>query len=112
MPIPYGKQCISVEDIEAVIVSLTGDYLTQGPTIYEFEKAFAEYVGSSYAIALANGTAALHLSAMARSLDAVNFRTPKSHRKGAKAQRRKGNAKKTRVGLSLRAVLCVLAPLW
>ena len=64
-PIPYGKQCLTDEDIQAVVDTLRSDYLTQGPKIAEFEKAFAAYVGSKYAIALANGTAALHLCAMA-----------------------------------------------
>lgn len=64
-PIPYGKQYISQEDIDAVITTLQSDYLTQGPKIKEFEDAFAQYVGAKYAVALANGTAALHLCAMA-----------------------------------------------
>jgi UDP-4-amino-4,6-dideoxy-N-acetyl-beta-L-altrosamine transaminase len=63
--IPYGKQYISEEDINAVVESLKSDFLTQGPKITEFEKAFAEYVGSKYAIAVSNGTAALHLCALA-----------------------------------------------
>ena len=64
-PIPYGRQFISDEDIQAVIETLQSDFLTQGPKIAEFENAFAKYVGSQYAVALANGTAALHLCAMA-----------------------------------------------
>jgi UDP-4-amino-4,6-dideoxy-N-acetyl-beta-L-altrosamine transaminase len=64
-PIPYGKQQITTEDIEAVIQALQSDYLTQGPKIYEFEVAFAKYVGAKYAVALSNGTAALHLCALA-----------------------------------------------
>lgn len=63
--IPYGKQYISAEDIEVVIEALKSDYLTQGPKIKEFEDNFAQYVGAKYAVALANGTAALHLCAMA-----------------------------------------------
>jgi UDP-4-amino-4,6-dideoxy-N-acetyl-beta-L-altrosamine transaminase len=63
-PIPYGKQNITEEDILAVIESLKSDYLTQGPKIKEFEDAFASYVGSKFAVAVANGTAALHLNAM------------------------------------------------
>lgn len=63
--IPYGKQNITEADIQAVAKALTGDFLTQGPTILEFEKAFASYIGCQYAVAIANGTAALHLSAMA-----------------------------------------------
>lgn len=63
--IPYGRQHITEEDIKVVIEALQSDYLTQGPKIVEFEKKFAEYIGCKYAIALANGTAALHLCAMA-----------------------------------------------
>jgi UDP-4-amino-4,6-dideoxy-N-acetyl-beta-L-altrosamine transaminase len=64
-PIPYGKQTITKDDINAVIDTLQSDFLTQGPKIAEFEKAFAEYIGCKYALAVANGTAALHLSALA-----------------------------------------------
>lgn len=63
--IPYGKQNITEEDIQAVAKALKGDFLTQGPTILEFEKAFANYIGCNYAVAVSNGTAALHLSALA-----------------------------------------------
>ena len=64
-PIPYGRQNITQEDINAVVDTLHSDYLTQGPKIIEFEKAFSKYVGSEYAVAVANGTAALHLCAIA-----------------------------------------------
>jgi UDP-4-amino-4,6-dideoxy-N-acetyl-beta-L-altrosamine transaminase len=63
--IPYGKQDITNEDIQAVLEALKSDYLTQGPIIAEFESKFADYIGSSYAIAVSNGTAALHLCALA-----------------------------------------------
>ncbi|CAM4086210.1 UDP-4-amino-4, 6-dideoxy-N-acetyl-beta-L-altrosamine transaminase [Flavobacterium sinopsychrotolerans] len=63
--IPYGRQNITQEDINVVVEALQSDYLTQGPKILEFEKAFAEYVGSTYAVAVSNGTAALHLCALA-----------------------------------------------
>lgn len=63
--IPYGKQNITNEDIEAVVEALKSDYLTQGPKVKEFEVAFAKYVGSKYAVAVSNGTAALHLCALA-----------------------------------------------
>lgn len=63
-PIPYGKQYLSQGDIDAVISVLKSDYWTQGPMVAEFETAFAKYVGSKYAIAVANGTAALHLCAL------------------------------------------------
>ncbi len=64
-PIPYGKQQITAEDIEAVVDALKSDFLTQGPKIAEFETAFANYIGAKYAVALSNGTAALHLCALA-----------------------------------------------
>lgn len=63
--IPYGRQDIQQSDIEAVIEALKADYLTQGPRIKQFEDEFAQYVGAKYAIAVANGTAALHLNALA-----------------------------------------------
>jgi len=64
-PIPYGRQNITQEDIDEVINTLKSDYLTQGPKIAEFEEVFADYVGSRYAVAVANGTAALHLCTLA-----------------------------------------------
>jgi UDP-4-amino-4,6-dideoxy-N-acetyl-beta-L-altrosamine transaminase len=63
--IPYGRQDIHEDDIAAVISVLKSDYLTQGPAIKAFEDAFAAYVGAKYAVAVANGTAALHLCTMA-----------------------------------------------
>ncbi len=65
MNIPYGKQHISQADIDAVVSTLQSDYLTQGPRVQEFEEKFAQYIGSKYAVAVANGTAALHLCALA-----------------------------------------------
>lgn len=62
--IPYGRQRILEEDIDAVVNTLKSDYLTQGPKVKEFEENFASYIGSKYAIAVANGTAALHLSVL------------------------------------------------
>lgn len=63
--IPYGKQHITQEDIDAVVQVLKADFLTTGPKVKEFEERFAEYIGSKYAVAVANGTAALHLCAIA-----------------------------------------------
>jgi len=63
--IPYGKQNITQEDIDAVVATLKSDYLTQGPKVKEFEDSFANYIGSKFAVAVANGTAALHLCALA-----------------------------------------------
>lgn len=64
-PIPYGKQHITEEDTRAVVETLHGDFLTQGPKIPEFEQKFAQYIGAEQVIAVSNGTAALHLAAMA-----------------------------------------------
>ena len=63
--IPYGKQEITEEDIMAVVATLKSDFITQGPKVKEFEEKFASYIGSKFAIAVSNGTAALHLSALA-----------------------------------------------
>ena len=67
--IPYGKQHISKEDIDAVIQTLTSDFLTQGPKVKEFEDNFAKYVEAKYVVAVSNGTAALHLCALALGVD-------------------------------------------
>ncbi|MBN8825814.1 MULTISPECIES: UDP-4-amino-4,6-dideoxy-N-acetyl-beta-L-altrosamine transaminase [unclassified Spirosoma] len=64
-PIPYGRQHITDDDINAVANVLRGPFLTQGPHITAFESAFAAYIGCQYAVAVANGTAALHLACMA-----------------------------------------------
>jgi UDP-4-amino-4,6-dideoxy-N-acetyl-beta-L-altrosamine transaminase len=66
--IPYGKQFISEEDTKAVVETLHSDFLTQGPKIAEFEKNFANYIGCKYAVAVSNGTAALHLPLLAIGL--------------------------------------------
>ncbi len=63
--IPYGRQNITQDDINAVVEVLQSDWLTQGPKIVEFEQAFADYIGSKYAVAVSNGTAALHLCTLA-----------------------------------------------
>lgn len=63
--IPYGRQCIEEDDIEAVVRVLRSDYLTTGPEVQKFEEEFAEYVGAKYAVAVSSGTAALHLSMIA-----------------------------------------------
>lgn len=66
--IPYGRQHIDQTDIDAVINTLTGDFLTQGPKVREFEEKFAEYVGAKYAVAVNNATAGLHLAVLALGL--------------------------------------------
>jgi len=63
--LPYGRQTIEDDDIAAVAEALRGDFLTTGPTVEAFERAFCEAVGARHAVACANGTAALHLSMLA-----------------------------------------------
>ena len=66
--IPYGRQNIDQNDIDAVVSTLQSDYLTQGPKVREFEFKFAEYVGANYAVAVNNATSGLHLSVLALNL--------------------------------------------
>ena len=63
-PISYGKQFIDEDDIQAVVEALKSDYLTGGPQIEELEKRLCEITGAKYAVAVSNGTAALHLAAL------------------------------------------------
>ncbi len=65
LPISYGRQFISDEDVQAVVEALKSDYLTCGPKIAEFENAFCEYVNAKHAVAVCNATGALHIAAMA-----------------------------------------------
>lgn len=66
--IPYGRQKISEEDIQAVIEVLRSDYLTQGPAVPKFEQAVIEYVDVNYAVAVNSGTSALHVACLALGL--------------------------------------------
>lgn len=66
--IPYGRQSIDDKDIEAVVQVLKSDYVTTGPKVAEFEKKVADYCGAKYAVAIANGTAALHAACMAAGI--------------------------------------------
>ena len=63
--LPYGRQTIEEDDIAAVAEALRGDFLTTGPTVEAFERAFAAKVGAAHAATCANGTAALHLAMLA-----------------------------------------------
>jgi UDP-4-amino-4,6-dideoxy-N-acetyl-beta-L-altrosamine transaminase len=63
--LPYGRQSIDDDDIAAVAEALRADYLTTGPRVEAFEEAFAAKVGAAHAVACANGTAALHMAAIA-----------------------------------------------
>lgn len=65
----YGRHSISRRDRRAVNRVLKSDFLTQGPLVFEFEKKFAKYVGAKYAVAVNNGTSALHLSALAMNVN-------------------------------------------
>ncbi|MGJ9459585.1 UDP-4-amino-4,6-dideoxy-N-acetyl-beta-L-altrosamine transaminase [Oceanobacillus sp. CF4.6] len=66
--IPYGRQSIDDEDIQAVVDVLKSDYLTTGPAVDNFEKKVANYVGVKYAVAFSNGTAALHSACFAADI--------------------------------------------
>ena len=66
--IPYGRQNIDQEDIDAIVNTLTSDFLTQGPKVKEFEEKFAEYVEADYALAVSNATSGLHLAVLALDL--------------------------------------------
>lgn len=66
--IPYGRQTISEDDINAVIAVLRSQYLTQGPTVPAFEEAVAKKVGAKYGIAVNSATSALHIACLALGL--------------------------------------------
>ena len=66
--LPYGRQKIEADDIASVTSVLTSDFLTTGPTVDDFEVAFAEKIGAKHAVACSSGTAGLHIAAMALEL--------------------------------------------
>jgi UDP-4-amino-4,6-dideoxy-N-acetyl-beta-L-altrosamine transaminase len=66
--LPYGRQTIDDADVAAVTAALRDPFLTQGPRVDSFERAFAEYVNARHAVAFANGTGALHAAAAAAGL--------------------------------------------
>lgn len=66
--LPYGRHQIDEDDVDAVVAVLRGQPLTCGPAVTAFENAFARQVGAKYAVACANGTAGLHLAALAIGL--------------------------------------------
>jgi dTDP-4-amino-4,6-dideoxygalactose transaminase len=66
--LPYARQTIDAADIAAVGEALTGDWITQGPNVARFEEALAAHAGVAYAVAFANGTAALHAACWAAGL--------------------------------------------
>jgi perosamine synthetase len=66
--LPYGRQSVEEDDIQAVVDVLRSDWLTTGPKVGEFEEAFSGYVGSKHAVSFSSGTAALHAAAFAAGL--------------------------------------------
>ena len=66
--LPYGRQSIGEDDIQAVVDVLRSDWLTTGPKVAEFEEAFAAWVGARHAVSFSSGTAALHAAAFAAGL--------------------------------------------
>lgn len=64
----YGRQIIDDDDIKLVVNVLKGNYLTTGPNVKQFEEMVADYVGCKYAVAVSNGTAALHAACFAAGI--------------------------------------------
>lgn len=67
--IPYGKQWIDKKDVKEAVKVLKSDWITQGPTIKRFEESLCEYTSAKYAVAVANGTAALHIACLAAEIE-------------------------------------------
>lgn len=66
--LPYGRQTVDSDDAAAVSEALRSDFLTTGPTVERFERALADYCGARHAVAVANGTAALHVAMLAAGI--------------------------------------------
>lgn len=66
--IPYGRQDIQQDDIDAVVSVLRSDFLTQGPAVARFESVLAEYCGARRAVAVNSATSALHIACLALGL--------------------------------------------
>lgn len=67
--LPYGRHCVDADDIESVIQCLKSDWLTTGPIVEEYERAFAQRVGARYAVSCSSGTAALHLAMLSLDIE-------------------------------------------
>lgn len=67
--ISYGHQCIEADDVKAVTDTLVSPYITCGPKVTEFEKALCNFTGAKFAVAVSNGTAALHCACIAAGID-------------------------------------------
>lgn len=68
--LPYGRQSIDEDDVQAVVATLRSDWLTTGPKVAEFEEAFAAWVGARHAVSFSSGTAALHGATFAAGIEA------------------------------------------
>lgn len=66
--IPYGRQTISEDDIDAVVQVMRSDFLTQGPQVPAFEDAVIKHIGAPYAVAVNSATSALHMACLALEL--------------------------------------------
>ncbi len=66
--LPYGRQSIDENDIQAVVETLRSEWLTTGPKVAEFEGAFAARIGTKHAVSFSSGTAALHAAAFTAGL--------------------------------------------
>ena len=66
--IPYSRQSIDEDDIQAVVEVLRSDWLTTGPMVEKFEQAVADFVGAKHAVAVSSGTAALHCATYAAGI--------------------------------------------
>jgi len=62
--IPYGKQLLDQDDVNAVVQTLKSDYLTTGPKVKAFEDVLSKYCNVKYTVVVSNGTAALHLASL------------------------------------------------
>jgi len=67
--IPYARQDITQQDIDAVIEVLHSEYLTQGPAVPNFENAVSSYCGAKHAVAVNSATSALHIACLALGLE-------------------------------------------
>lgn len=66
--IPYGRQDITPQDIDAVVETLRSDFLTQGPVVPQFERTVADHVGATHGVAVNSATSALHIACLALGL--------------------------------------------
>ena len=85
--LPYGRQEITEADLKAIAEALTSGWLTTGPRVGEFEKAFAAHCGAKHAVAVNSGTAALHCAMRAIGVQNCSWLTTVSGRRQAATSR-------------------------